>query len=175
MFSCSKNSETENAVQKQKNINSTFIREGSFMRAEKQINQLKITSTCINALDFLRRKKQRIDSIDIIELKKETVLILELESNNKYKSIFSEKEMKFDQNGFVEYAMSKICEDIYLSQKGKTILPNSSLYENSRTKINSIKLFFYFKDVNLEENYQLTFYDRIFGKGLIKLSFKNNV
>lgn len=143
-------------------------------RGKKKTEVMVYSINSIAALDFIARKGKTPKAEDIESLKEEQVLILEMELENEMQSVFESKRLQIKKNDVIEYINAKIINDIWVEQNGKEFTPKGHQYENSFGKQNRMRIYFYFKGINLKNNYRAIFNDRLYGSGLINFRIQAN-
>ena len=128
----------------------------------------------LSALDYLKIKNEDPSSADIPELEKESVLIFEIQTLEAVQDIFRSQKIKRDKEDAIKYLMDQISADMTLIQDENEYSPTGMQYDGMLTSANKIRLFVFYKDVNVKELITFKFYDRLFGAGLINLKHKEN-
>ena len=105
-------------------------------------------------------------------LEKESVLMLEFLSENSLKNIFESENLQFGKDDAIKYLIGDILNDLTINQSGKEIKPHSLNYEGQIGAMNLLRVTFYTQGLDLSSPFQIEYYDRFFGKGIIK--FKSN-
>lgn len=123
----------------------------------------------ISAKEFIEHKGERVAKADIPKLKKESVLILEMQLNEGVKSVLESKNLTMSKDDAVSYLMSQIKSDVSISQGKDSFDPYEVLYDGHLTGANKLRVFMFIQDLDLTKTANITFYDRLFGAGLIKL------
>lgn len=154
----------------------TFLSSKSYKERGKIKNEDILFSTSIvGALEFLHHKGKAIDKADLEELKKESVVILEMQLSEDHKSIFETNRNKLDRDKTMEYLIGDIMNDLTIEQDGATLISNGNQYENSFGTQNKIRVYFFFKGLDQNKEYRITYHDRLFGAGLINFSMNKNL
>lgn len=144
-------------------------------RGKKKEEEISFSTSVVGALDFLSRKGKKVDKADEEQLKKESVVILEMGLMQQHKSIFESKRNSLNKDKTMEYLIGTITNDVSIEQDGLTFYPTGHQYENSFGAHNKIRIYFFFKDLKKEKEYRITYHDRLFGSGLINFSMNKNL
>ena len=136
---------------------------------EVALNDIRYRFNVLTALDYLKQKGEQPSEQDISALKKEFVAILEIETLEAIKDVFSSEKLKMNKEDVIKYLMGEISADIELLQDDKEFAPTGVQYDGMLTGANKFRLFLFFKDLNVERTVVLKYYDRLFGAGLINL------
>jgi len=140
----------------------------------KKIDGIDFSVNGINAVDYIKRVGQNnIAEEDLDELKQETVFIVEFTDENEFKNIFDSEKILLDKDKAVQYLIGDLQNDFKVKQEGAIVSVNGLNYEGQVGTQNKIRVVFYAKGVDLNKPYTVEYYDRLFGKGLIK--FKRTV
>jgi len=123
----------------------------------------------LSAFNYLQRKGEHIQSADLGELKKESVFMLEFESSKSTQNLFESEEMEMSKDDAVQYLVGDVLEDFTIKQNGKEFIPTGAFYEGQLGGQNRIRITFFAKGINLKQDYQIVYYDRLFGKGIVKI------
>lgn len=139
----------------------------------KEIDGIDFSMNGISALDYIKRLGQKIADEDLDALKEESVFIVEFTNDDQYKNIFNSEKMLLDKDKAVQYLIGELQNDFKVKQEGVIVSINGLNYEGQIGTQNKIRVIFYAKGVDLNKPYTVEYYDRLFGKGLIK--FKRTV
>ena len=129
----------------------------------------------VSAFEYIKRTGQRVNETDKNELKKESVAIFEMELSNGTKSILESKRNPLDQNQTIQYLIGDIIKDFSIQQESQEFYPNGHHFENSQSKKNRIKLFLFFKGVDLKKKMRFVYHDRLFGAGLLNFGINKEM
>jgi hypothetical protein len=165
---------TVSSEQETKMKNGQLLNSEDLSSNEKSLSKIVsgINYSChvISALEFLERKQEQIDETDLKELKKESILIFDFSIPSEMKSIFDSPRNTMNKDDLIQYLAGNIVNDLEVEQNGKNFIPTGALYEGIVGKGNSLRVFFYIKDLNINDKMIIRFYDRMFGSGIIKLT-----
>ncbi len=137
-----------------------------------KIQDIRYSISTINGLDYIQRTGNKIADNDKSLLEKESVLMLEFLSENSLKNIFESENLQFGKDDAIKYLIGDILNDLTINQSGKEIKPHSLNYEGQIGAMNLLRVTFYTQGLDLSSPFQIEYYDRFFGKGIIK--FKSN-
>lgn len=140
----------------------------------KQVNNFIFRTSVMSSYDFLERKNTKVNKSDEIELKSESILILEIEDINLYQDVLKSKELTMSKDSTIQYLIGDIQKDLLIEQNDKLIESHGVIYEGKNTKINKLRIMFLFHDLNRRLPFKIIYDDHIFGKGLIKFTIKKN-
>lgn len=140
----------------------------------KKTEEIKYSMGVVSATEFVHKKKKNISQNELNKLKKESVAILEFELIEEHKTIYEAKRNPLGKDRTIEYLIGAIKNDITIDQNGTTYIPNDLLFENSFSKQNRIRLYFFFTGVNLNEEMKIMYHDRLYGAGLINFRINKN-
>ena len=142
---------------------------------EKEINGMNYSISFINGLDYVKRATYRkIDSEDESELAKESVIMLEFSTKNEFDNIFHSEKMNMQKDDAVQYLIGDILKDIKIIQDSSEIFSSNHSYEGQLGAKNKLRVTFYFNNIDLNHSFQIEFYDRLFGNGIIKFNKNTN-
>jgi hypothetical protein len=126
------------------------------------------------ALDYLTRKGESVDVGDMDDLSKETVFMLEYWDVKGKGSIFASPEMVLDKDKAIQYLVGDVQGDFTIRQGGKEFIPTGVFYEGQIGDERKLRVTFFARGLNPAKEYQVVYYDRLFGKGIIKLKKNSN-
>lgn len=128
---------------------------------------IKYTFKEVTALDYLNRKGEKVAENDVEDLEKESVFMLEFKSKENAKSIKDSPLLQLSENELGQYLVGKVNDDFKIKQGGKTFTPSASLFEGIVG--NKIRVSFFLTDIDLSKKFEIEYYDRVFGGGIIKM------
>lgn len=134
----------------------------------KTINGFSYKVKYMSAIDFLQRKGEKIEDADINSLKKEQVILLEIVSDNVNKNILENKRLALEREEAINYLNNAIGQDFSVDQNDQSYAPNGVSFEGFYGENNKLRCVFFFSNIDLEKEFSITFYDRLFQAGLIK-------
>lgn len=134
---------------------------------KNKIEEIKYSVGIVSALEFLKRKKQIVDPTDIKDLRSESVVIFDIELLNLRKKIFHSHRIILDKDHAIQYLIGNIINDFKVIQNDSIYIATAHQFENSLGKQNKIRLFIFFKGLNLEKYMRFNYNDKLFGGGLI--------
>lgn len=138
------------------------------LHSEKTIGEIIYRFKSISAIQYLKRIGAVIERDDIEDLKHESVLFLEFETGNGFKDIYESNSINYSQDEAIRYLIGEIQNDVIIEQNGKEFSPNGCQFEGKSGKENKIRVMFFFSGLNNSDEFSVQYYDRLFGKGLIK-------
>ena len=133
------------------------------------INEIQYSFNILSALDYLKGKGERPLPQHVEGLKKESVVIFEINSLEKIKDIYASEKIQMNKEDAIKYLMGSISTDITLVQDNKEFNTTGTQFDGMLTGANTFRLFLFYKNVNVEKPITLKFYDRLFGAGMINL------
>lgn len=134
----------------------------------KSVSDFDYTCGILQGVDFVRRKNPGITAEELSDLEDESVLILEVRQTKKLTSILGSKSMEMSRDGLNQYLVGEVIKDIAVVQDGKDYYPSGNFYEGIVD--NSIRIYFFFKGLDIKRLMTVTYYDRIFGNGMVKIA-----
>src|SRR3989338_3245114 len=134
---------------------------------QSTIHQIRYSIDVLSALEFLNRRGEEPDPNDVADLRRESVLILEMESTEELQEIFFSSRMQMDKEDAIKYLIGEISNDLVLKQ-GENEYSATGLQYDGMLK-NKLRLFLFYKDIDVHAAIHVSFYDRLFGAGLIQL------
>jgi hypothetical protein len=126
----------------------------------------------VSALDYLDRVGEVPSSQDKIALADESVFMLEFVGHKFSGSIFENSEMAKPESEATQYLIGEIEKDFTIVQGGKRCVAQGVQYDGKIGSDQKIRVAFFLKGVDLALPYTIEYYDRLFGKGLVKLTKK---
>lgn len=147
---------------------SADLKEGEFIAS----NGVLYSADVISALEFLQRKGEVPSGEDLESLKKENVLILEIETHESLSSIFDSKKIKFDKDEAMSYMMSGILGDVSILQNNEEISAYDVLLDKDISNASGnkkVRFFLFLNEFNTNDSYKIKYFDRLFGGGTINL------
>lgn len=148
----------------------------SVSRLTKTIGEVNYKVNALTAVDYLARKGEHIASSDYDNISKESVFMLEFSVDDLHKKILENESIQLSKDDAATYFVGDVQKDFTIIQSGHEYKPNGVMYEGTNGKQNTIRLTFFLKDIDVHRNYSVEYYDRLFGKGLVKLSsIKNEI
>ena len=124
----------------------------------------------ISSLNYLKRIGKYPSREDELQLAKESVHMLELVGHKPSGSIFENSGIKRNQADAIKYLVGDIEKDFVIVQNEKRIKPLGVQYDGVIGTGQKIRVAFFMEGIDLSHPYTIEYYDRLFGKGLIKLS-----
>lgn len=140
----------------------------------KTFGKLSFGFSSVSATNYLSRIGKSVKLEDAESLKKESVFMLVIGNKDATKDILESEQLTMDSQDAVQYLIGKVTEDFVVIQKDKRITPEGVQYDGKIGSGEKIRLTFFFKEINLEEPFTIEYYDRLFGKGIIKMKNTNN-
>jgi hypothetical protein len=137
---------------------------------KKEVSGIVYQCTMISALDYLKRKGEKPDKIDLVQLEKETVFIYEISIQNQTKKIMDSPRIEMNDDDLMKYLAGTVSNDFEVEQDGKTYISNGALYEGTVGNGNTLRIYFFLKGLDLNRKMMIRYYDRIFGSGFIKIT-----
>lgn len=141
---------------------------------QKTIGGISFGFSSLLANDYLSRIGKKVSADDEESLKKESVFMLVIATKSATKDILESEELTLDLDEATQYLIGKVTEDFVVLQHNKRIKPEGVQYDGKIGSGDKLRLTFFFKEVNLSETFTIEYYDRLFGKGLIKMKNTNN-
>lgn len=126
----------------------------------------------IGALDYLSRTGNIPSAEDRMDLANESVFMLELVGHKPSGSIFENAGMTHTEDDATQYLIGEIEKDFTIIQNGKSFKSQGVQYDGKIGSDQKIRVAFFMKGVDLKLPYTIEYYDRLFGKGLVKLTRK---
>lgn len=139
----------------------------------KQIDRNRYTVRVFSALDFLKKKGETPTPNDEQELKKEGIVLLEIEGSDERKDFFEQPEIQLSSEDAMQYLIGNISEDIALSQGSEELYPSGVNFERIPGMQHKIRIVFFFKGIETDKKMKIEYYDRIFGSGIINFGINN--
>lgn len=136
------------------------------------VNGIYYKTDLISALEFIERKGEKADEKDVAQLKKESVLILDIELNEATTSIFDSEHLTMSRDEAMSYMMHGIIGDIHVEQNKEEHLAHTVLVDKDSGQWSGkggLRFFLFFNDLDPDKKMQTTYYDRLFGGGAITL------
>lgn len=158
-------------VYKSEGIELTLLKEGERGNV-KNFEGVSFVFKDVSALDYLSRAGKNPSSEDRKELANESVFMLELVGHKPSGSIFENAGMELSEDDATKYLIGEIEKDFVLIQNEKRFKPLGVQYDGKIGNGQKIRVAFFMEGVNLNLPYTIEYYDRLFGKGLVKLSRK---
>lgn len=124
----------------------------------------------ISSLNYLKRIGKYPSTEDELQLAKESVHMLELVGHRPSGSIFENSGIKHNQADAIKYLVGDIEKDFVIVQNERRIRPLGVQYDGVIGTGQKIRVVFFMEGIDLSRPYTIEYYDRLFGKGLIKLS-----
>ena len=121
------------------------------------------------ALKFLKRKGEVVAETDKAGLRKEAVLLLEMQVNEGVKNIFDSKQLQLNNQEATEYLMGAVAKDITLTQGKNEFEANAVQYDGNLSGANKLRVFLFYTDIDANKETKIKYYDRLFGAGLVNL------
>lgn len=146
---------------------SSILQDEDELSNQSTVNQIQYSIDILSALEYVNRRGEEPDPGDVDELRKESVLILEMESMEKIQEIFESSRIQMDKEDAIKYLIGEITSDIVLTQGENEYLPTAVQYDGMVK--NKFRLFLFYKDVDVRAGIRVSYYDRLFGAGLIQL------
>jgi hypothetical protein len=154
--------------------NNSIERSKSGSIAVKIYNGVSYSIDLINAVDFVTRKGEKLDLSERLELSKESVAILKIDLNNiKETSVFESSKMTMNKEDALQYLVGQILDDLTVEQNGQSISPVGVEYDAGVSGSQTIKVFLFFNNINLNKPSNAVYYDRLFGAGLMRFKINN--
>ncbi len=158
-------------VYKSEGIELTLLEEGERGNV-KNFEGVSFVVKDVSALDYLQRTQRNVSSADREELKRESVFMLELVGHKPSGSIFGNNEIQMSEEDATKYLVGEVESDFVVIQNEKRFKPNGVQYDGRIGTGQKIRVTFFMEGVNLKLPYTIEYYDRLFGKGLVKLTKK---
>jgi hypothetical protein len=134
---------------------------------KKKVEEIRFNVGFVSALDFIKHKQVKIDKNDLPNLKNESVAIFEMNLIHFSRSIIEARRNPLDPDQTMQYLVGGIIKDFSVIQNNKEYIPNGHQVENSHINKNRIKLFLFFKGVNIHKKIRFIYHDRLFGSGML--------
>lgn len=134
---------------------------------KKKFEEIRYNIGFVSAIEFIERKRQKIEEKDRKELMKESVGIFDIELMHSSRGILESYRNPLDQDQTIQYLSGNIVKDFKVEQGGIEYLPSAHHFENSQSKRNRIKLYIFFKDLDLKRKMRFVYHDRLFGAGML--------
>lgn len=128
----------------------------------------------VSAVNYLERIGQFPSSEDQKSLMNESVFMIEHVGHKPSGSIFENAGMVMDEQEATQYLIGDIEIDFVVVQNNTRYTPEGVQYDGKIGGDQKIRSVFFLKGVDLSQPYTIEYYDRLFGKGLIKLTRKKN-
>ncbi len=179
LASCSGDVQTETNTIAPSSSQSTLSQEAADLPEQESFKNTKTIGgfeyrvSVMNMLEFLDRKGETPAPEDRVSLQKQSLLFLEIASNDPG-SIFDSKDIIMSREDISRYLMAEVKSDITVQQAQKRLSCVDVLYEGQWGKSNALRVAFLIDKPEPGVPCQITYYDRITGNGLIKFSIKNN-
>jgi hypothetical protein len=141
-------------------------------RASKRIGGIDYKVSIVSALDFLKRKGEKLTQEEQESIKNEQVCFVDIIDIRTHKDIFEHDNIQHSKSKLIQYLMMNVEKDIIAFQGKKEFSPTASFYEGQYTK-NGLRMYFYFKELNLNSPVELLFNDNILNQGLIRFTLGN--
>jgi hypothetical protein len=158
-------------VYKSEGIELTLLKEGERGNV-KNFEGVSFVFKDVSALDYLSRTGNSPSAEDRKELANESVFMLELVGHKPSGSIFENAGMNISEDDATKYLIGEIEKDFVIIQKDKRFKPLGVQYDGKIGNGQKIRVAFFMEGVNLNLPYTIEYYDRLFGKGLVKLTRK---
>lgn len=178
MHSCSSESETQKIIEDIGTVSDPKNDERLELsmkstKSYKIVNGVKFEFKAITALEFLNRNGKVPSQEDLESLKKEIVLIFEIQDTNSFNSIFEHPSIVFSQDETVQYLTGQLLQDLTIQQDDKRFDASGIQYEGIiGANTNKIRVLTFFNGVDLERDYHIHYNDPIFEAGLIRIKKK---
>lgn len=145
----------------------------------QQIKDIKYSATEVPIQYYILRGRQGANLTEIDSIyqsnKKERVFEFVLQEENE-KDLLKGGYTSLDYTKALEYMSFQIQNDFkVVTSKNDTIPCIGAHYERNYNVAPYNKILLYFTDINPNEKLQLLYNDRLFGNGLLKFSFKENL
>jgi len=125
----------------------------------------------MSALEFIKLKGENPEVEDIDQLREETVVFFEFESEES--NILKSKKIQIPKNEVFQYLRRDILENVEIEQKGEKNKANGVIYDRSLNGTNKLRVILFFSTVNHEKEFLFNYKDKLFGAGEIELSNYN--
>ena len=139
----------------------------------KEFGNLTFGFNEVTAINYVERTGNHISAEDKKELEDESVFMLEIETKEQSIDILTVAEISMNEDDATQYLIGKVLDDFSIQQDGIKILPEGVQYDGKIGSGDKIRLVFFVQGVNLGKEYTIEYYDRLFGKGLVKM--KKNI
>ena len=126
----------------------------------------------VSAFDYLSRTGRTPSDEDREDLEKESVFMLELVGHKPSGNIFENAGMDVSEEEATKYLIGEVVQDFVIIQNEKHFKPQGVQYDGVIGTGQKIRVAFFMEGVNLNLPYTIEYYDRLFGKGLVKLTRK---
>lgn len=138
----------------------------------KEFSGIHFQCHSLPAIDYLKRKGEKIEKEDIPSLSEESVFIFEISIPKSNTEILKSPKNTMTMDDLNKYLTGEINNDFEVEQNSKSYKPNGSIYESSIGNGKKMRVYFFLKGIKVTEGMTIRFYDRIFNTGLMK--FKIN-
>ena len=172
--SCKENAKDLHPYELNKNIEGKLLERSilstvsySDQLGSKKSETIRYSAGVVSAIEYLNRKKQRVENVDYNDLKKESVLIFDIEIVSQHKKIFQSERLKYDKDYTIQYLVGNFLNDIQIEQNKKIIYPNAHQYENNVLNQNRIRVFVFFSGLDLRKKMRVIYRDQLFEGGII--------
>lgn len=160
-------------VYKTEGVELTLLEEGESGNV-RNFDGVSFVFKDVSALNYLERIGQFPSSEDQKSLMNESVFMIEHVGHKFSGSIFENAGMVMDEQEATQYLIGDIENDFVVVQNNKRFTPEGVQYDGKIGGDQKIRSVFFLKGVNLSQPYTIEYYDRLFGKGLVKLTRKKN-
>ncbi len=158
-------------VYKSEGVELTLLKEDE-QGSVKNFESVSFVFKDVSALDYLSRIGNPPSEEDRLDLEKESVFMLELVGHKPSGSVFENSGMNLSEEEATKYLIGEIEKDFVIVQKDKKFKPLGVQYDGFIGTGQKIRVAFFMEGVNLNLPYTIEYYDRLFGKGLVKLTRK---
>lgn len=146
----------------------TGVDESNSRELSQTIKGISYRIKYMPAIEFLEKKGEMIDPSDLESLKKEQVLLLEIQSDKPYEEILDDQRMSMPKDEAINFLGSSINSDLVVTQNKQEIRANGCSYEGMVGDKSKIRCVFFFSNIHLEKDFDIRFYDRLFQAGLMR-------
>lgn len=140
---------------------------------EETINGITYTVKSMSGLDFVERKGENPTGSDAEILSNETVVMFEFQHTQNTDDFFDIEQVKLSKDDAIMYLSGQIIQDFTMEQKGEDVTAEGVLFEGLNSGLNRARVFLFFGDTDPKKTHEITYYDRLFGEGIIKLTTKH--
>jgi hypothetical protein len=142
---------------------------------EAVINNIHYNFDVLSALDFLEIKGEHPSPKDEQSLRNESVVILEIQTLENIQDIFLSEKLTFNKEDAIKYLVGDVAADFTLVQDKEEFTPTGVQYDGMLTGTTKIRLFIFYKNVNVKREVKFKFYDQLFGAGMINLKHQETI
>lgn len=143
------------------------LKEGTIARSGISYN-----ADLVTAFEFIERRGEKPDPGDKEQLRKEHVMILEIEDHTTKESTLHSERLRMSDEALASYMMSGIVEDVMVIQGEDSLFAHSAHFDKDiggTSGARKLRAFLFFNNIDGKKKIETHYFDRLFGAGHIKL------